>query len=291
MEQTDVIIVGAGPAGVSASLYLRRAGYSVTVIAKDGGALMKADTIGNYYGIDPETSGEELFRRGVAGAERIGVTFLFEEVTALLYDGDGYTAETEKRKISAKGLLLAVGTERKAPPVPGLDAYLGRGLSFCAHCDIFACRGRHVAVIGNGPLALHEAEVVSARAESVTILTGGLPAAFGAPSPFPVIETPILGVMADEGDTLTGLRLEDGTEVAATLIFSAEGSAGASRLALSLGIPTEGGRISVDENGATPLPGLYAAGDCIGGFLQVSKAVSDGAKAGAALSAYLKKHL
>lgn len=281
-----VIIIGAGPAGISAALYTVRAGIDTLVLSNGGGALKKAERIENYYGFPQPVSGEELMARGVEGARRLGVTFLEEEVVGIGFE-DSLTISTTVGRHAADAVLLATGTSRLAPPIPGLKDFEGRGVSYCAVCDAFFYRGRDVAVLGSGEYALHEAMELAAVARSVTILTNGQASTADFPEQFTVVTGEIASV--EGGGMLGGVRLKDGTLIQADGLFVAVGVAGSVALAKKIGALTEGTAISVDENMATNVPGLYAAGDCTGGLLQISKAVYEGAKAGISIVKALRK--
>ena len=281
-----VIIIGAGPAGVSAALYTVRAGIETLVLSNGGGALKKAERIENYYGFPQPVSGEELMTRGIEGARRLGVSFQEEEVVGIGFE-DSLVVSTTAGRHAADAVLLATGTSRLAPPIPGLKDFEGRGVSYCAVCDAFFYRGRDVAVLGSGEYALHEARELEAVARSVTILTNGQTPSAAFPEHFRMVTGEIAAV--EGGGMLGGVRLKDGTLVQADGLFVALGVAGSVALAKKIGSLTEGTAISVDENMATNVPGLYAAGDCTGGLLQISKAVYEGAKAGIAMVKALRK--
>ena len=283
----EVIIVGGGPAGISAALYTVRAGHSTRIIAKDGGALMRADTVENFYGIEAPISGRELNERAKVNARRLGVGFVDAEVTAITITADGrFQITADCKEYFADGVILATGSERAIPKIRGAEDFLGKGVSTCAVCDSFAARNKSAIVIGAGDYALHEAEALLGVAADVTLCTNGEPRPERSER-FSVCTDPIEAIV---GDTLVrGVQLAGGKILPAAMVFLAIGVAGAGRLAATLGLPTEGGRITVDANMATAIPRLYAAGDCIGGFLQIATAVGEGALAGARLSAELKK--
>ena len=281
-----VIIIGAGPAGVSAALYTVRAGIETLVLSNGGGALKKAERIENYYGFPQPISGEELMERGIEGARRLGVTFLEEEVVGIGFE-NSLTVATTAGSHAADAVLLATGSSRLAPPIPGLKEFEGRGVSYCAVCDAFFYRGRDVAVLGSGEYALHEAVELAQVARSVTILTNGQTPSAKFPDAFRVVTGEIAAV--EGGGALGGVRMKDGTLLQTDGLFVAIGVAGSAALARKIGALTAGNAIVVDENMATNVPGLYAAGDCTGGLLQISKAVYEGAKAGVAMVKALRK--
>ena len=119
-----VIIIGAGPAGVSAALYTVRAGIETLVLSNGGGALKKAERIENYYGFPQPVSGEELMTRGIEGARRLGVSFQEEEVVGIGFE-DSLVVSTTAGRHAADAVLLATGTSRLAPPIPGLKDFEG----------------------------------------------------------------------------------------------------------------------------------------------------------------------
>lgn len=285
-----IIVIGAGPAGISASLYTRRAGIETTVIGKDEGALLKADEIENYYGFPEVISGRELIENGIRQAKRIGVDIVREEVVNLTFT-DKLTVKTTEREYGADAIILATGASRMIPNIKGFAEYEGRGLSYCAVCDAFFYRGEDVAVLGCCDFAIHEAMELLPIAKSVTLITNAEPHIDEIPEGI-VVNTKKIAEFSGDGrlDTVT---FEDGSTLNVSGVFVAIGVAGSSDLAKKIGAATEKNRILVDENMATNIPGLYAAGDCTGGLLQISKAVYEGAKAGTEAVKYvrsLEKH-
>jgi len=274
---SDVLIIGAGPAGLSAAIYASRANLSVTVIGKDGGALEKAELVDNYFGLEKPLSGGELWQRGIAQAQKLGAEIITAEVLGLEWNG-GYKADTTAGEYEGKALIFAMGNSRKKPQIEGIEAFEGKGVSYCAVCDAFFFRGKNVAVLGEGNYALHEAEYLKNVAASVTVLTDGKDTDIEG---FDIITSKITALSG--GDRIQEVHFENGTSLALDGLFVAQGFAGAGELANKLGVLSENGNIKVDENGNTNLPGCFAAGDCTGGVLQIATAVSEGAKA--ALSA------
>ncbi|MEG1932671.1 MAG: FAD-dependent oxidoreductase, partial [Pygmaiobacter sp.] len=169
---SNVIIIGSGPAGVSAALYAVRAGLATTVISSGIGTLAKAEKIENYYGFAEPISGEELAKNGIEGAKRLGVRFVTAEVVGLSYD-EQYLVETSAGAYSADGVIIATGSPRFAPKIAGLATLEGKGVSYCAVCDAFFYRGKDVAVLGSGDYALHEVQALLPVARTVTLLTNG----------------------------------------------------------------------------------------------------------------------
>lgn len=282
----NVIIIGSGPAGVSAALYTARAGLDTTVLTMGPGALKRAEKIQNYYGFPEALSGEELERRGIEGAKAVGVQFVQTEAVGLTFT-DKLTVETLDGDWPADAVILATGASRAAPRVPGLAGLEGHGVSYCAVCDAFFYRGKDVAVLGSGEYALHEAGALLSVARSVTLLTNGAPLAASFPPEITVRTEKVEAILGE--NAVTGVQLAGGETLAVAGVFVALGVAGSTALARKIGAETDGARIVVDEHRMTTVPGLYAAGDCTGGLLQVAKAVYEGALAGSEVVKALRK--
>jgi thioredoxin reductase (NADPH) len=278
-----VIIIGGGPAGVSASLYTVRAGIDTSLIIYEDSALDKAENIENYYGFPGGISGAELKKRGLEQARALGVRILEEEVVGLAMDFSDQKqsameliVKTSQADHPADAVIIAMGSQRKAPDVEGIKEYEGKGVSYCAVCDGFFYRGKTVAVLGNGEYADSEARELEPLAAEVIRLED-------------ISAIKRFSGNNDQGaDRLRRVEFKDGTSKEIDGLFIAYGTAGPGDLAKKIGIMTEGSRIIVDEKMATNVPGIFAAGDCTGGMLQVSKAVADGAKAAASAIAHLR---
>lgn len=282
----NVVIIGSGPAGVSAALYTARAGVDTTVLTKGPGALARSEGIENYYGVPGNITGAELERRGIEGAKEVGVKFVEAEAVGLTFT-DKLTVETLNGDYPADAVILATGASRTAPPVPGLAALEGHGVSYCATCDAFFYRGKHVAVMGSGEYALHEASALLPLAASVTLLTGGAQLTAEFPAEIAVRTEKVEAILGEE--KVTGVRLAGGEELPMDGVFIALGVAGSTALARKMGAEVDGNKIVVDANMMTTIPGLFAAGDCTGGLLQVAKAVYEGAVAGNEAAKALRK--
>ena len=282
----NIVIIGSGPAGVSAALDAVRAGVDTTVLTKGPGALERAEKIENYYGFAEPVSGAELEHRSIANAKRLGVHFVAAEAVGLTYT-DQLTVETLAGDYLADAVILATGATRATPALPGLAGLEGHGVSWCAACDAFFYRGKDVAVLGSGEYALHEVQALLPVVKSVTLLTNGSPLTASFPPEVTVCPEKVNAILGEE--RVSGAELSGGKTVALSGIFVALGVAGSTALARKLGAEVDGNRILVDEHMQTTLPGLYAAGDCTGGLLQVAKAVYEGALAGTEAAKALRK--
>lgn len=273
----SILIVGGGPAGLSAAIYAARANVQTTVLYKDGGALEKTDKIENYFGFTDVISGPDLLARGRAQAKRLGAQLVQTEVTGIEYAEKGFSVKTTAGAYAADAIILATGAPRATPPIAGVREFEGRGVSYCAICDAFFYRGKAVAVLGEGEYALEEARTLLPVAASVTLLTNGASAPANLPDGLLIDTRKVAAVEGD--DKVACVLFADGEPIAVDGVFIAYGTAGSGDFARKLGAQVEGNKIQVSADLSTAVPGLFAAGDCTGGLLQVSKAVSDGAQA------------
>lgn len=282
----DVIIVGAGPAGISASLYTIRRNLKTLIIYKEKSALEKSTKIENYYGFENGINGEELYKIGIRQAQNIGAEVIKDEVTNIKIDylnEKEYTfkVETLNNEFKAKSVILATGNKKNKPNIKNMNKYEGKGISYCAICDGFFYRNKNVAVIGNGDYAIAEAKDLQNIAKSITILTNGRQA--------PEYRAENININTKEIDQIEGenkveeIDFVDNTKMKIDGIFIAQGVAGSTEFAKKIGAKINNDKIVVDENMETSIKGLFACGDCTGGLYQVSKAVYDGTKAGLAV--------
>ena len=284
----DMLILGYGPAGISAALYGLRAGLSVQLVGKDGGALAKAHLIQNYYGLEQPLPGMMLHDAGIRQARALGANIVDDEITDLMFDGQGFSAKGLVGDYHGKVCIMATGAARNKHPVAGMAELEGHGVSYCAVCDAFFYRKKKVAVLGTGEYALHEAQELLQVVESVTLLTNGAELTTSFPSSIR-IENRHLQSLVGEGQ-FKGVRYEDSTEENFDGLFVALGSASATDLAKKAGAGFDGPTLVLDNDFQTTLPGLFAAGDCTGGTLQIAVAVGEGAKAGLAAIKYIREH-
>ena len=270
----DVIIIGSGPAGISAAIYLKRAKKNILIVSNGKSALQKAHKIENYYGIE-SISGEELHKVGIKLVERLGVPIEKDEVINISFDRH-FIVTTVNREFEAKKVIIATGTNRMAPNIKGIKEFEGKGVSYCAICDAFFYRNKDVAVIGNGNYAIHEAKQLKPVAKSVTILTDGKEMVQNRDaSDFDVEETPIKEFRG--GNRIEEVEFDNNNTKKIDGVFVAIGTASSTDLAKKIGAVVKNNNIVVNENMETTVKGLYACGDCTGGLLQVNKAVYEGA--------------
>ena len=302
----DIIIIGAGPAGISASLYAKRAGMNVLVLYHGTSELEKAHKIDNYYGFADGISGKELFDNGIKQAQNLGVEVLEKEITNIemnvnadsnmnvsgnMNEGQQpiYNVKAIDQTFEAKAVIIATGNKKVRPNIPGIVEFEGKGISYCAICDGFFYRNKNVAIIGNGEFALSEAEDLENVVNSITILTNGeadvesgCEERFKGLSDKYKVDTRKIKQITGE-QKVKAIEFEDGDILEIDGIFVAEGIAGGGSFAKKLGIITKGDNgdnLEVNENMETNIKGIFACGNLTGGLLQVNKAVYEGAKAG-----------
>ena len=279
----DAIILGRGPAGVSCALYTVRANLKTLVIGKLNSNLLKAEKIENYYGLEIPVNGKTLLEIGESQIKRLGVEIVEDEAIGLEKE-EHFTVTTVNGRYEALTVLIATGSPVVKAPVKGLEAYEGRGVSYCTTCDGFFYRKKKVGVLGFNDYAVHEAMELLPFTEDITLFTNGKDLELSRANrekldSFTVVAKKVKSLYGEE--LIEGVVLEDDTKVTLDGLFVAYGSASGADFALKMGIATDSKTkaILTDAQMQTNIPGLFAAGDVTGGFKQVSVAVGQGALA------------
>ena len=294
MNPTQCLIIGSGPAGLSAAIYTARAGMD-TVVAGCEPKIAGDYDIDNYFGFSETISGRDLIERGLRQAERFGTKIVCQRVLAVHMAEDGsFHCVTDKGEYNAQSVIIAAGVNRVRPGIANIGEYDGKGVSYCVSCDGFFFRGRPVVVVGEGNYAANQALELTNFTANVTIYTQGkepaMDARFSASLAEAGIAVSTAKIVRLTGQpAMTGAVLEDGTEITAEGLFVAMGQASALDFAKTLGVATSGAFIEADHEQKTNVPGVFAAGDCVGHFMQISVAVGEGAKAGRAAIAHIKE--
>ena len=294
----DVVVIGGGPAGLTAALYLARARYRVVVVEKDhfGGQITITAEVVNYPGVG-RTSGTELTETMRKQAEGFGAEFLLAEVTGLDLSGDVKTVRTSRGDLKCFGVLLATGAHPRMVGFHGEEQFRGRGVAYCATCDGEFFTGKDVFVVGGGFAAAEESVFLTKYARHVTILIRGedftcAQATADAARNHEKITVLTNTVVEDvSGDTaLRFIRYRNTKTGQVTKHHAADGEAfgvfvfagyePATELVQGLADLNEQGYILTDRSQKTTADGLYAAGDvCVKPLRQVVTAVGDGALA------------
>ena len=283
----DVIIIGAGPAGISASLYTQRANKNTLVINSENSTLKEVKEIENYYGFENGINGNDLYKIGIIQAENLGVKVKNEEVLSIKVNDNSFEVITDKDIYTTKTIIIAVGNKKNKVKIKGVKELEGKGISYCAICDGFFYRDKEVAVIGSGNYAISETNDLLNVAKKVTILTNGEKAPEFRADNVEINSKPIEEI---EGtDRVEKVIFNDRSSINADGVFIAQGVAGGFELAKKLGLLIKDNHIIVNENMETNIKGVYAAGDCTGGIMQISKAVYQGMIAGLEVIKFLNK--
>ena len=299
----DIIVVGGGPAGLTAAIYGLRAGKSVLVIEKAGfgGQIAYSPKVENIPGF-AEISGAEFADKLTGQAMGLGADVELETVTGLEKQGDVFTVSTEDgATFEGKAVVLAVGVKHRTLGLPGEEELIGGGISFCAVCDGAFYAGQEVAMIGGGNSALQEALLLSEVCTKVTVVqnladfTGEkkLSDALLEKKNVTAIFNTVVAGYEQENGALTGLRLKNqqtGEESAVRVdgAFLAVGLKPENEIFAGLAQLNDWGYFDSGEDCATKTPGLFVAGDCRSKSIrQVVTAAGDGAIAAMAACRYL----
>lgn len=298
----DVIIIGGGPAGYTAAMYAARAGFKTLIIERVtvGGQMTQTTQIDNYPGIPEGIDGVTLGFQMQSGAERFGAETVYEEVTRVALADKIKTVETESAVYLGKTVILATGADHKHLGVPGEEALIGKGVSYCAACDGMFYRDKTVVVVGGGNSAVADALVLSRIAKEVILVHrrdtlratkvyhNALENAANVSFRWNSVVTQL-----HSENTLTGVTLEDvhtgeKKEISCQGMFVSIGRQPATALFADQ-VELDGqGYIVADESTRTNLPGVYAAGDVRTKALrQIVTATADGAAAVHCIEGYL----
>ncbi len=298
----DIIIIGAGPAGLTAAIYARRAGKSVLVLEKDtfGGQITYSPKLENYPAFQ-EISGNELAQRMLEQALALGAEIDMDTVVDVT-DGSVKTVVGENGSYEAKAVIIAAGAKHRRLGLENEERYIGNGISFCAVCDGAFYAGQHVAVIGGGNTALQEIALLAETCRRVTVvqnlafLTGEskMIEALEKKSNIDYIYSTI--VTAYEGeDELTAIHLlntetNEPSRLEIDGIFLAIGTEPENDAYAKVSELNDYGYIVADERCLTKTEGIFVAGDCrTKAYRQVATAISDGATAALSACRYLDK--
>ena len=291
----DIAIIGAGPAGMTASVYARRAGYSVTVfeLGMPGGQLSTTDMIENFPGYPEGLPGAELGMKFYEHAQAFGAEFVFEQVVRVEADGAVKKVVTnngtEEKEYEARAIIIATGAHPRTLGVPGEDTFRGHGVSYCGTCDGFFFRGKDVCVVGGGDVAVEDAIYLANMCNSVTVFhrrdelranKRSQDAAFANGKITFVWNTIVTELKGDDqlrSVVTKNVKTDEVKEWTFDGCFIFVGY-DPNQDVYPQGLATdERGYVLTDENMATNIPGVYAVGDVRKkNVRQVATAVGDG---------------
>lgn len=282
----DVCIIGSGPSGVQAGLYLLRAQKSVVFFTSDKlGSLVSAHKIENFYGVG-ETSGEELYKKGIVEVERLGASIKWGIVSHIIpdFDSNTYVITDNKNTVKAKTVLLAMGKQIQKNLEYEINAK--SGVSYCATCDGFFYKNKKIAIVGNSEYTLAEYKHLLNVTKDITIFTNGEKNSVFSKNCI-TNQNKIIKI-ENTKDLRVEIYLNDDSVYSFDGVFIAEGHFSINQLASTLGVQIKDDCVVVDDKMKTNINGVYACGDLIGGPYQIAKAVNDGMKAGLSILNYLK---
>ena len=296
MQKSDVVIIGQGPAGLSAAIYTARAGLKTTVLGCDPKVAGNYD-IDNYFGFPESITGKELIELGCKHAQKFGAILKCEKVLGIHQDDNqGFVVKTDFSRISSRTVILATGVSRIKPGIKNISDYEGKGVSYCVSCDGFFYKNKNVLVLGEGIFAANQALELKNYTPQVKICLQGKKEkisedyqAMLKKNTIPVLKDKVRELKGS--NVLEQVMFENEKVMDVDGLFLAMGEASSLDFAYSLGITTKKGVfIEADQEQRTNIPGVFAAGDCVGRFLQISVAVGEGAVAGHSAISYLKQH-
>ncbi len=293
--QCDVLVVGGGPAGLTAGIYAGRGQLDVVIVERGlpGGQIAQTEEVENYPGFATPVSGPDLAQRMVAQAERFGAKIVMDEIEGIERVGEGFRVRGYEREYLAKAVILATGANPRRLGVPGEDEFYGRGVSTCATCDGFFYRGKHVVVVGGGDAAVEEGLFLTKFADRVTVVHRrdelrankvAQERAFANPKMRWVWNTVVEEVLGDDGQ-VTGVRTRD-------VVTGEEATIAADGVFIYVGhVPNTGylegtvglnahGYVAVRDEIYTDVEGIFAAGDVADEiYRQLSTSVGAGTRA------------
>lgn len=290
-QRVDCVVIGGGPAGLTAALYLARFRLSVQVIERGAGRAASIPLTRNYPGFPDGITGRDLVRRIGEQAVRFGADIVADEVMTVERSGDGFLCHTKNGLIEASAVILATGLRDVRPPIDDTlhDAALAAGLiRYCPICDGLEVTGRRVAAIGRGAHGAREATFIRSYTDDVTFLSWDGATDLSSEQRADLWQ---LGITVIDG-AVASARMLDGKLLLATdcgeqafdAVYPALGVKVASGIAQGLGARINGdGYLYVDEHQRTVVPGLYAVGDVVVGLNQISRGTAQAATAATAL--------
>lgn len=300
-ERYDVIIIGGGPSGLQAAIYTTRAKLKTLVLwtSSKKSVLNRIPYIGNYLGFPNGLNGEELISFGIAHVEKYGGFVQDEEVIVAEpmeenEDDYMYCVKTPKQKYCTKTIIIATGLGILRAGIKGEANFENKGLSYCVICDGYFFQHKKVAVIGNKNFAAEKVIELFSYTKNITLFTQGQK---------PDIAQKLLNTLKDKNiiprqdkiveivgkEKVEAVTFENGEQENFDGIFIGVGTASSLSFAKSLGVETSGNFLNVKGPlGETNVKGIFAAGDCVGAPLQISKAVGEGAEAGLGVIKYIQ---
>ncbi len=293
-KEWDIIIIGAGPAGLTAALYTSRAQLRTLIIGyPERSNISKAKKVFNYPGFPEGISGTLMQKKFLEQARKYGSAVLENEVVNIKKSGKVFSVKTSGNKLfSCKAILIASGRSHAKCGVKGEDAFNNKGVHYCAVCDGYAYRGKRLVVIGNGDHAAEEAMELVPYSDKIEIFLNGLEDEM-SPQLRKDLRDKGIGIREEKvlefrGSAFLEKMLLEGGEEPVGGVFVASGTTSAVSFANKLAIDMEGDKIKAGRDGETSVEGIFAAGDCCGGSPQAIKSAGEGCSAALAAAKFLR---
>lgn len=294
MMNFDIVIIGAGPAGLQSAIYAARSKTRVVVLGRVKKSSLADAHIENYCCLDETQHGLDFLKTGIEQSRKFGAQ-IFEEDALKIEKKDGkYLVKTESgSELITKALIMAAGVRKNRLGIKGEKEFLGKGVSFCVECDVNFFKGKKVAVIGNGSAAASGALLLLAYGNQVYLICDELNVDDSLAGQIKASGIEVLkGVKAKEikgKNTVEVLLLENGKSLNVEGVFIELGSKGTIELLGKLGIELDDfGFVKTNKKQETNVVGIYAAGDVCGPPFQVAKSVGEGCVAGLNATQYVR---
>jgi len=293
----DVVIIGAGPAGIQAAIHAVRKKSRVLLLGRIERSSLYAAHVENYACVEGVKTGKELLEAGMSQVRGFGADVMDDDVLKIRQQEELFALELEGgATISSRTVIFATGTARKKLKVPGEKEFAGRGVSYCVDCDANFYRKATVAVVGNASAAIDGALTLTGYAAKVYLVSRELVASAELLKKLHSSSVEHLSgswVKEIRGETaVQSIFLDDGREVMVDGLFIELGAKGAMELALEIGVQLDVDTMThIDTNklAETNVPGVYAAGDISGHPYQMAKAVGEGCVAGMEAAGFARK--
>lgn len=293
----DVVIIGAGPAGIQAAIHAVRKKCRVLLLGRIERSSLYSAHVENYACVDGVKTGQELLEVGIDQARRFGAELMEDDVLKIHHHEPLFALDLEGgATISCRTLIFATGTARKKLKVPGEKELAGRGVSYCVDCDANFYRKATVAVVGNASAAIDGALTLTGYASKVYLVSQELVASADLLVKLQSSAVEHLSgtwVKAIQGEqAVQSILLTNGQEVMVDGVFIELGAKGAMELALEIGVQLDMDtmtHIETNKLAETNVPGVYGAGDITGHPYQMAKAVGEGCVAGMQAANYARK--
>lgn len=291
----DLIVIGSGPAGLTASIYTGRAKLKTLVLGKkENSRLFKAHLVANYFGFPEGIGGKELLERGIKQAKNSGVTIKEEEAVNIKQEEDKFIVKTRDNRYQSKSILLVTGVKNRTSGLFGEEKLTGRGISFCVSCDGSYFQNKKIGVLGSGDFAAEETQELLKYTKDITIYSDGNDFSIKDDLKKELEDKRIKfdGSKMKEflgEEKLEGILKENGEKINLDGVFVAKDTPQASDFANKLGVEILNDYIVCDNKGKTNIKGVFTAGDVTGVGLQVGSAVGSAVNVSFSIIVYLNE--